>query len=41
MKHWSTDASAEADTRITALERWAVNRGWYWLANAIARWRVR
>jgi hypothetical protein len=39
MRKWTTNATAIRDTRVGRLERWAVDRGWFWMANVLARWR--
>lgn len=41
MRRWTTNATALRDTRVGKWERWCVERGYYRLANVIARWRVR
>lgn len=40
MRKWTTDGSAEADTRVGRVERWLVVRGWMTLANLIADLRA-
>jgi hypothetical protein len=40
MRTWNTNGSARADTRISAMERWAAMRGHFKLANMLAGLRV-